>query len=244
MYQAERINDPTRYPWSLKLTRDGFRGKRFYRVRCPKIEDAFEATGMPIIGEPWSATRPDVWCVGIDPRDERAGGEWKIVEVEYETNNGQIPYVDTTTTTRLVHANTTRNVTHDINCKKIDSDGRGETKILSTLFYEVTQYFTNLPDLIVYHTLCDEPKVNANPQVMGNLFGSGESVTVPAGQLLFAGFRVERQDRLFVITSTLHWRRDWHAYRAIEGPSGLCDDPGNLNTFDIYETADFGGVIG
>lgn len=242
MATAEQINDDKHYPTTLVETIEGYRGVRFYRVRAGSREEALAADGMPRIGDPWSAELGGVLVRQRDARAERAGGDWIVVRVDYETNTGQIPSVGPGVISRVVPSTTTRNVNFDVDgTTKLTSDGRGVPRIVTVTLFEVVRYFQAMPDLSPYRNITDEPKVNDATVVLPNLFGSGQNLQIGPGELLYAKYTPDRVGELFEIRSELHWRRDWKHHKLGEEPSG--EPSGSDTPLDIYETGDFSGLL-
>lgn len=246
MPTATPINDTQKRPWKLVQTVNGYRGVKYYRVDTENLSLVHTATGLPRIGDPWDQSLMGVRVISVNPQSERPGGEWMIVEVTYENDTGQIPEAGMVNTTAITQSSTSEMIKHDLQCKEIASEKeRGEPKMLTVIMYEVTQYFDTLPDLMPFRLLSDEPKINLNPVLIKNIFGSGQNEQIEKEQLLYAGFSVEPVGDLFAIIHQLHWRRDWRPFRRKEDATGKCldDNPDNILYFDIYEKADFSGVI-
>ncbi len=236
------INDDQKYPGAFTEDRNGYRGLRFYRVRCATHEEALEADGLPAIGDPWSQSKLLVQVHNREARRERMGGDWFIVKVEYEVNNGQVPAVGPAVVTRIVPSTTTRSVNFDITgTKKLTSDGRGVPRLVTVTLFEVVRYFHTLPDLAPYRNITDEPKINDGPVVLPNLFGSGQGMPVGVGELLYAKFTPDAEGERFSIRSELHWRRDWRHYRNAETPAG--EAAGAQEALDMYESGSFAGLL-
>lgn len=240
------INDPTKNPWTLVRTINGYTGTKYYRVRTETLAQVYVATNLPRLGDIWDATLLEVRVVSIDPKIERAGGDWWLVEIGYEHDAGQIPEAGLVTTTVITPSSTSVTVKYDLDCKQIAADkGRGESKLLTVIMFEVVSYHQILPDLMTYRILSDEPKINKDPVTLVNLMGSGQDLSVDKEQLLYVGFSVARVGDLFAITSRLHWARDWRASRPKENAAGTCENPGpdSMLYFRMYDTASFAGVI-
>ena len=243
MPTATPINDSTKRPWTLVETTNGWRGKKYFRIDTDNLEMAHQADGLPRKGEPWSSTRTDIRVVSIDPRPERAGGPWMIAEIIYENDVGQVPEADLVTTTKIVQSSTTATISYDLNKVDITTKNRGVSKLLTVILFEVTQYFEQMPDLLPYRLLTDEPKVNENSVVLNNIMGSGQTMQVAEQELLYAGFTVDRVGDVFAIVSTLQWRRDWKVIKPKVNAAGEIIGDDSFTTHEIYELGNFGSVL-
>lgn len=243
MPTANPIDDREKYPNELVLTKDGYRGVRYWRAQAASLEDAHAADNLPRIGDPWSASLATVIVTSIDPREERKGGGWWVYAVRYEQNFGQLPETSGVgVVTRIVPSSTTQQVLYDITgTRKLTKDNRGVAKIVTKTLFEVTRYFDNLPDLTPYRNITDEPKVNDAAVTLPNYFNSGQSVEIPAGELLYVKFTPDVEGQRFVVRSELHWARRWKHEKIGENPDGTPSGSGEL--LDIYETGSFAGLI-
>ena len=240
----------------VRFTRSAgvFIGTRHYRIDgATSIEDCFNATGLPEAGQIWSAEYNKVKARVFDPTREPGPIPFYFMRIDYRedslTQYTADPELKITTT--LTQSSTSEMVDREVrdvpNPKKLTNDGRGVPKMLTSISFEYLEFFTELPSIDPYLALSDEPKVNSDAVILKNFVNSGSDITVPAGQLLYAGFAIGQEQGLFTIRHRLERRRDWKNYRPVEDASGKQvigpDNKGVFEAADVYETASF-SVLG
>lgn len=239
------------------LTRNAgsFVGSRHFDIfDAVDLDDCYNAVGLPEKGQIWSPARPKVKARFFDPVYQPGPVPFYICKVQYREDTPTQYTADPDLIITTMSQNSTSMMvdreTRDVpNPKRLTNDKRGVPRMLTTLSFEVVQFFETLPDIEPYMLLSDEPKVNSDEVILQNFMNSGSSITVPIGQLLYAGFAIGYEQELFTIRHRLERLRSWKNHRPIEDANGNQRlDPvtskGVFELADIYETAPFGGVVG
>lgn len=239
----------TDYQPTLERENGVYRGVKFFHIAgAANIADTYQAVGLPAQGDPYDATTPQCRASRYTPeRLAGAGGFWKM-RVEFVEPGGGgggvvIPEPGLVVSTFVSQYRSSENVNRNIeNTRDLTSDGTGVPKLVNAMTIVITTYSDQVPLLAPLIELSDSPKVNSQDLVLPNLLGSDQTLTVPAGQLLYAGFTPSYEGGLFVVRHELLWSRQWTAMRYPTGPDGVVDGPPEV--LNVYEAADFVAVIG
>jgi hypothetical protein len=225
------------------------RGTVYYRVTgANSFAEAYAADGLPATGDPFDEQHAFVRAYRYAPEPlPGSGGMWRM-RVEYKEDGdgaGDItPAEGLRVTTAFEQNRTTETVDADATLThKLTHDGSGVPKIVNAITLRVVTFSTSVPDIAPLIELSDSPKVNSAPVTLPAFLGSEQTLLIPEGQLLYAGFRPYRQGEFYVVEHELMLRRDWRHHKYPVDANG---EPvgGVIERLDVYETADFVAALG
>lgn len=232
-----RSNATDRRP-TLTLADGRYRGTRWYDIAgASSLEDCFFADGLPAFGTPWSANIHRATARVFTPEVQPGTNPLYVMRVEYGEDAAQ-PQPGVKKTTTFKPAATSETVDHDVTgTKKLTDDGRGVSKMLASVSFEVVEGFTDLPDLGPYVHLMSEPKVNAAPVTLRNFMNTGQDIPVGQGRLLYAPFGLFFENGVIGVRHRLLYASSWKHRKPVLAPDGSLT--GIFDEFDLYEEADY-----
>ena len=246
MPTATFINEPSKYPERVRREDGRLVGERFMRVKASDVVLAVTAVGIPPDGSPWGAIYPNLRVYGVEPIYERKGGEWWMLKVKYRTGQGvdHVPAADLKVVTQIVQENTTARVFYSLDGKPVGVAGQGVPKLLTALRFVLTTYHTELPNFGAILEISDPPTINEDEVILANVLNTGQSISVPEGQLRYSGTTFGNAGELVRLEHTLHRRRSWQVEQRPEGLDGTVNTIADPELLDIYMTEPFMPVLG
>jgi len=243
------INAKDGYPTDLRRERGVFSGFKHFMIKgAASIGETFDATDLPVSGDPFDALHPQCKAAAFKPVLLPGSHGFYKMRIDYREDDyfggGGITPVEglvLTTTLQQSKSSVNTNVSVDTPPKKLTNNDVGVSKIVNVATYLVKQYSAALPNIAPLTLLSDSPKTNISPISLINFMGvEGATIDFEAKQLLYGGYTLGREGGFFTITHELLSRRSWENERDLLNASN--EPTGTKEMSNVYEAVDFGSV--
>lgn len=219
---AQELHDrPGGYSWSLKRTRAGFEGRKWYFVATDEEREALLAENLPKIGDPWDNSEELRLCVCTEVGPTERMGAYTYVAANFQSlssvgGGGNEPprpqsHLDAWCAVRTSLETQPILLPVDENGETVtDADlilnGEGTTRPAVVVDYLVSVAYDlsrGDPDLDRFDGLGDPCHTNRDPVTFPPILRTRARRTKAPGECLYKGYEVSQDGELLVVTHTI-----------------------------------------